>query len=112
MRRYIDADKLMEQVAKKKPEVAKVRYIEGFNDAIMRVRSIIHSASTADVVEVRHGEWIFDFTLNGDDFYKCSVCGRQEVLNGLCNDRNITTHLPYCHCGAKMDGERRSENEG
>lgn len=64
--------------------------------------------SVADVAEVRHGEWVFDFTLNGDDFYHCSICDRQEVLNGLCNERNIATHLPYCHCGAKMD-ERREE---
>lgn len=50
------------------------------------------------------GEWIFDFTLDGDDFYKCSVCGRQEVLNELCNERNPAKHYPYCHCGAKMKG--------
>ncbi len=50
------------------------------------------------------GEWKYEFTLDGDDFYKCSVCGRQEVLNGLCNERNIAKHLPYCHCGAHMRG--------
>lgn len=52
----------------------------------------------------KEGEWVFEFNLDGDDFYKCSVCGRQEVLNGLCNERNIAKHLPYCHCGAKMKG--------
>ena len=56
----------------------------------------------------KEGEWIFEFNLDGDDFYKCSVCGRQEVLNGLCNERNIAKHLPYCHCGAHMRG---GENE-
>jgi hypothetical protein len=50
------------------------------------------------------GEWIFEFTLDGDDFYKCSVCGRQEVINGLCKERNPVEHYPYCHCGAKMKG--------
>ena len=49
MARYIDADKLMEQVTKKKSEVAQARYTDGFNDAIMRVRSMIHSATTANV---------------------------------------------------------------
>lgn len=50
------------------------------------------------------GEWIFDFTFGGDDFYECSVCGRQEVLNELCEERNPAKHFPYCHCGAKMKG--------
>lgn len=50
------------------------------------------------------GEWIFEFTLSDDDFYKCSVCGRQEVINGLCKERNPVEHYPYCHCGAKMKG--------
>ena len=56
----------------------------------------------------KEGEWVYKFTLDGDDFYECSVCGRQEVLNGLCNERNIAKHLPYCHCGAHMRG---GENE-
>ena len=51
------------------------------------------------------GEWKFDFTLEGDDFYECSVCGRQEVINVLCKERNPAEHYPYCHCGAKMKGE-------
>ena len=50
MARYIDADLLLERLSKKKSEVAKGRYTEGFNDAIMRVRSMVSSASTADVV--------------------------------------------------------------
>ena len=50
MARYIDADLLLERLNKKRSEVAKIRYTEGFNDAIMRVRSMISSASTADVV--------------------------------------------------------------
>ena len=58
----------------------------------------------ADYRKQKEGKWIFEFNLDGDDFYKCSVCGRQEVLNGLCNERNIAKHLPYCHCGAQMRG--------
>ena len=50
------------------------------------------------------GEWEFEFTLDNDDFYKWSVCGRQEVINGLCKERNPVEHYPYCHCGAKMKG--------
>ncbi len=97
--RYIDADILMEQVTKKKPEVAKVRYTEGFNDAIMRVRSMIHSAPAADVVEVKHGYWIVCGTF--DDFLKCSLCesDKYPIMQAI--------NHKYCpDCGAKMDGER------
>ena len=48
------------------------------------------------------GEWIYKFTLEGDRFYECSVCGRQEVVNCLCKKINIAEDRPYCHCGAKM----------
>ena len=106
MSRYIDADAVVawcNRTFQAQSTTQGKSYVNAFLTAV-------DSCPTADVVEVRHGEWIFDFTFDGDDFYKCSVCGRQEVLNGLCNDRNITTHLPYCHCGAKMDvgkSERR-----
>lgn len=50
MTRYIDANVLLEQISKKKCEVGKTRYIDGFNDGLMRVRSMISTAPTADVV--------------------------------------------------------------
>lgn len=46
MARAIDADKLLEQLQKKKCGPANKRYTEGFNDCLMRVRSMIHSAPT------------------------------------------------------------------
>ena len=46
MARAIDADKLLEQLQKKKCGTANKRYTEGFNDCLMRVRSMIHSAPT------------------------------------------------------------------
>ena len=55
---------------------------------------------SADVVEVRYGEWeIHAYGLDGEDVY-CSVCG-----NG--------SNLPYWHycpnCGAKMDDAQEGE---
>ena len=46
MARAIDADKLLEQLQKKKCGPANKRYTEGFNDCLMRVRSMVHSAPT------------------------------------------------------------------
>lgn len=50
-----------------------------------------------DLVEVKHGRWIFDI---GVDFcHKCSECQRMKPPHYI--DEN------FCpNCGAKMDGER------
>ena len=52
MAEYIEREALMEQLGKKKAGIADKRYTEGFNDALMRFRSMVHSAKAADVVEV------------------------------------------------------------
>ena len=44
--RAIDADTLMEKLSRKKAGPANQRYTEGFNDCLMRVRSMVHSAPT------------------------------------------------------------------
>lgn len=63
--------------------------------------------STADVVEVRHGEWI-----THTHFYECSNCEFIYETDVIAFDYNPITDfdLHYCSvCGAKMDGERREE---
>jgi hypothetical protein len=57
---------------------------------------LIEKSPAADVVEVRHGEWIEKPYLLGTTRY-CSRCGENYGMpHGIYN---------YCpHCGAKMDG--------
>ena len=57
------------------------------NIAINEIKNI----PTADVVEVKRGEWI----LYKPKHYKCSVCDNKVggVISNYCN-----------YCGAKMDG--------
>ena len=57
---------------------------------------------TADVVEVKHGEWY----LHPDGSGTCSNCNR--IQKSVWDFDNIQNYCP--NCGAKMDGERR-ENE-
>ena len=62
-----------------------------------RFDEMIEKLPAADVVSVVHGRWIS--YLDGDHimperYYRCSRCGRVE-----------SSRQPYCHCGAKMDGE-------
>ena len=46
MARAIDADYLMGRLNRKKAGPANKRYTEGFNDCLMRVRSMVHSMPT------------------------------------------------------------------
>lgn len=68
-----------------------------------------HYKPTADVVEVRHGEW--ELHGNDDDLgstYWCSHC-RYQVDEELFYPNGYAEEKPYkfCpNCGAKMDGER------
>lgn len=56
----------------------------------------ILNAPTADVAEVKYGEWV-----HGERISHCSECG-VEML-----PENIT---PYCpNCGARMDGGANDE---
>ena len=58
------------------------------------IKSLIQKQPIADVVEVRHGEWIYgEF-----DIPHCSECGKEVLPN------QISKHCP--DCGAKMDGRR------
>lgn len=94
--RYIDADALMKQLNRKKAEPCNKRYTEGFNDALMRFRSMVHSAPTISPDEVRGvGKW----SVGGyyDEMYGrscvCSACGRSAL--------GFTNYCP--NCGAKME---------
>lgn len=66
------------------------------------MKRYIKRVPAADVAEVRRGEWIVTKTEHGWNCaeypteYTCSVCGRTEAHEE-----------PYCHCGAKMGGERK-----
>ena len=64
------------------------------------LKMLVRKQPTADVVEVRHGEWVehpedWRMQMVGD---KCSLCG-WAVFGGV-------SEFNYCpNCGAKMDGK-------
>ena len=78
----------------KNSKLRKKLILKGYNEC----ETIIEQAPTAEVEEVKHGEWI---SLGKSGFFKnifqCSKCGRIEEMN-------VDNQEPYCHCGAKMDG--------
>ena len=104
MARHIDADKLIGHI-KDLPTWFKedgwwhsTKYPDGHFDCDDVINSI-DNAPTADVAEVKYGEWIkhFDDLFPAESTQECSVCHEEEFIT-LCNDN-------YCpNCGAKMDG--------
>lgn len=90
MSRYIDADKLIEDVRRKR----------GLHEIIKGViYSFLHDAPTADVVESKRGEWI-KLPSNGiGNTAECSVCHDSVYGYESCN---------FCpNCGADMRGDKR-----
>ena len=80
--------------------------MRGSNKVIDRIKS----APTADVVEVRHGEWFF----TEYKYFSCSECG-ESYYNGCDSTFEAKERLRkgeyhnYCpNCGAKMDGKGES----
>ena len=99
---YIDRDLLLKDI--EESVVFSVR--AGVPSPEMRgARKIIdriENAPTADVVEVKHGEWIpVQYTYFGLKRYECSECKDDEYWQ----KRYIEHKEKYCpNCGAKMDG--------
>ena len=98
MNEYISKEALQEKLNRKKAGPANKRYTEGWNDAILTVKSMIHSEKAADVAPVKHGRWIWHSEERG---YLCSECGSGCLLNYE-SDWHKSDWCP--HCGAKMNG--------
>ena len=64
----------------------------------------IRNFPTADVAEVKHGEW--KPVTGGLYGWKCNLCDEHIYVN---RKSNVNRYLyPYCpNCGAKMDGKEK-----
>lgn len=94
MARYIDAEKLLKDMEFVTNDTTCPLHIAATID------QTISLAPTADVVEVKHGEWVDD----GDCFH-CSVCNRTYHLGSLQTIYDVRRCWNYCaNCGARMDG--------
>lgn len=92
MSEYIDRDQLQTALARKKSGPADKRYTEGWNDCLMRVKSMVSTAPAVDVAPVVHGRWEHYSTT----MMVCSICGKHVAWH----------RYNYCpNCGARMDGD-------
>lgn len=92
MSKYIDADAVLNNLPNDLPYKASVK-------------RVLIQAPSADVVEVRHGEWEYR-QLDEYKYYEvtCSCCGAKYW--GNYDAYNEPDEFYYCpNCGAKMDGE-------
>ena len=90
MAEYIEKNDLIKHIERSFGEISTPFVVKEIKDF-----------STANVVEVNHGELIKVADLCGIEVLKCSVCGMERP-------RNSTAF--YCDCGAKMDGEKNEAN--
>lgn len=73
----------------------------GYNECMSVIESILSDYSTADVTEVKYGEWKLCYEdwrkqIAGDE---CSICGFQHFGASI-------SHYHYCpNCGARMEAE-------
>lgn len=105
MKKYIDANNLQSQLERKKAGIANQRYTEGWNDCIMRVKSMVSKAPAADVALVVHGRWTpseSDFDVEEWCDWQCSACREDICYADPMPPRLLPKHCP--NCGAKMDG--------
>ena len=94
MAEYVSKETLQAKLNRKKAGTATKRYTEGWNNAILMVKSMIHGEKAADVAPVRHGRWLCVDT-DTEQFFLCNRCKKKEYWES-----------DYCpHCGAKMDLE-------
>ena len=96
MAEYIDRGAFQATLVRKQCGPANKRYTEGWNDCLLRVKSMVSKASSADVAPGVHGRWE-----PGNPI--CPVCG-EDKFKDLDADIWCDWMQPFCpNCGAKMD---------
>ena len=78
-----------------------------FKSVCVAIKCFVEQMPTVDAVEVVHGQWLFVTKGQQTSVYVCSECNRAVTV--VCDEDKIKEQLaknyPYCHCGAKMDGD-------
>ena len=104
MSRYIDADALLKKLPDDLPYKASVK-------------RVLMQAPTADVVEVRHGEWVVHGTCKRENILMigliCSECHFSIAKKVILDDEEtMTKNYSYCpECGAWLDSTKAVARE-
>lgn len=81
----------------------KAMTAEEVKQTMLRFEKAINLTPAADVVEVKHGEWITESKNGSEEVCRCTVCNDLLSFFGFYKAK-------YCsNCGAKMDGTPQKE---
>ena len=110
MKEYIEREAALVAIKNLYPGIPFVKALRqrwhDDNRAYMQCERAVDAIPAADVVEVRHGRWIY-FKLGG---WKCSECNNQAPFWCMASTQNLSDYCP--NCGAKMsNGERKGGDE-
>lgn len=100
MASYINADKLMEKLVKKSAGTANQRYTEGFNDALMRFRSMVSSARKYDSIEIIH----CSECVHSDKFTKWNGVEYLGCCRIYCDIHEVNPNH-FCSYGERRDSD-------
>ena len=111
---YIEREALIQRLAVS-PLLSQMRASCFLKEGVL---DIIQKFPAADVAPVKHGEWKIGSEIHRmmDDYdeelyVECPFCKRTFYVPFEFEDTKIIEYArenyPYCHCGAKMDGERK-----
>ena len=102
-KRLIDANALIRRICDERDAV-KIEHAcdVGYHNGLNMGASMTINAPTVDAVEVVRGRWIEIPSMAPE--YECSKCGQSY-------EWWEPSEAHYCpNCGAKMDGERRTDD--
>lgn len=102
MSRYIDADILRDNIDEWLDTVGYCTIGKGLS-YYGELIGCIKDTPTADVEEVRHGEWLYiPETLMTCAVFECSECKCYQL------DPHTKSNMQFCpRCGANMDGGKK-----
>lgn len=106
MKEYIERAAALDICQKEYEE--RLRMADYCGDTVAwNIGGAIKSIPAADVVEMRHGRWIFDHMTGEWSYYShCSECNHQEFF---ANEDAEKRHKYCFNCGARMDKEDEHE---
>lgn len=113
MARYIDADLLLQDISESVVFTVRDSATSPELRGARKIVDRIKNAPTADVVEVKRGEWLQTkepLGYRGVDCVECSACHDSWVLDEDFDFETVNVFWSFCpNCGAKM--ERRTEDD-